>query len=297
MLALNYHHLLYFATVVEERGLVPAARRLRVSHPTVSEQVHKLEDRLGLRLFERRGRRLELTEHGRMVYGYAEQIFGMGAALLDAVEGRRLGRAVTCRVGVDSVLPKLEVRRVLSPVMDELGDALSLRVTEDERDRLVDQLKARQLDVVLSDASAPSTSDRDTESSLLRSSELTLFAAPSLASRLPGIFPESLDGAPFLLPMRGTRKRRELERWMSEHRIRPRVVAEMEDSALVKAFGQDGRGVFAMPTEVEADVVAQYGVLALGVAVGVQARVFAITSTSDNVAVKVLLAQRTTPSS
>ena len=128
---LNYRHLECFVAVVEEGGLVPAANRLNVSHPTVSEQIKKLEEHFELSLFERQGRRLQLTDAGKMVYGYAEQVFGVGAALLEAVDGQRLGRTVSVRVGVDSVLAKLAVRQLLSPLFDIFGEALRFRCIED----------------------------------------------------------------------------------------------------------------------------------------------------------------------
>lgn len=283
---LNYHHLLYFAAVVEEGGLVPAAKRLGVSHPTVSEQLRKLEEHLGLALFERRGRRLGLTDNGRMVYRYAEQIFGMGAALLEAVEGRRAGRTVLCRVGVDGVLPKLVVRRALAPVMDALGDALRLRCVEDQHDALVGRLHARQLDVVLTDVRAP---DRTLKSHPLGSSSLTLFATHALAARHGADFPRALDEAPFLLPMPSTRIRRELERFFGQHRITPRVVAEVEDSGLLKALGEDGRGIFAMPTSVDREVCDQYGVEVVGRVPELDVPLYAITDADDHPAVRVLL--------
>ncbi len=288
--SLNYHHLLYFSTVVEEGGLVPAARRLGVSHPTISEQVKKLEERLGLTLFERRGRRLHLTEHGAEVHAYAREMFDIGAALADVVEARRSGRTVLARVGIDSVLAKLLVRQLLSPVIDALGPALRLRCTEDERESLVAQLRSRRLDVVLSDTPAQ-VSGEGVHGRLLASSDMAFFAAPSLADRLEGDFPACLDGAPFLLPMGTTRKRRELDRWLGEQRVVPHVVAEIEDSGLLKAFGQEGRGVFAMPAVVADEVERQYEVRTIGAAPDVRARVFALTTDAgeSHRAVKLLL--------
>ena len=286
---LNYHHLLYFATVVEQGGLVSAAKHLGVSHPTVSEQVHTLENHLGLSLFERRGRKLHPTENGRMVYSYAAQIFGIGDALLDAVEGRRAGRSILCRVGIDSVIPKLSVRRLLTPVLQHFGDALRLRCTESEREGLFAQLSTRQLDLVLTDSPLATTGEGELHSTMVSSSKLAIFAAPSLASRLEGSFPECLDEAPFLFPMPATRLRRELESWLGEHRIRPHVAAEMEDSGLLKAFGEEGHGVFAMPENVASEVCRQYGVTVLGLA-SVEAPIFAVTRTDENAAVSALLA-------
>ncbi len=272
---LNYHHLRCFAAVVEEEGIVPASKRLGVSHPTVSEQIHKLEDQLQLSLFERRGRRLHLTDDGRMIYGYAAQIFGVGSALLDAAEGRRTGRTVVGRIGIDSVLAKLVVRQTLSPIMDALGAALQLRCIENERENLFDQLRARQLDIVLTDSPAYQSTGESLQSHIATKSSVAFFAHRSL--RLKGRFPTLLDGAPFLLPMPTTRLRRELEGWMMSAGIHPHIAAEIEDSGLIKAFGQEGRGVFVMPSSVSDEVARQYDVEVVGVAEDVEVRVYAIT--------------------
>lgn len=289
---LNYHHLLYFALVVEEGGLLPAAERLGVSHPTISEQLKKLEAQLGVRLFERRGRKLQLTEDGAVVHGHARELFGIGAALMEVVEARRSGRTVLARVGTDSVLAKLLVRQLLAPMLDESGDGLHLRCVEDEREQLISQLLARRLDVVLSDA--PSHLQGNVvRTFLLTHSPIAFFAAPKLAAEMDLVrgFPRALDGAPFLVPFAMTRQRRELERWLGEHRVRPRIVAEIEDSGLLKAFGQDGRGVFAMPEAVRTEIERQYEVVCIGSAASVEARVFALTTEASetNPAVRALL--------
>ena len=292
-LHLNYHHLLYFALVVQEGGLVPAANRLGISHPTVSEQVKKLEAQLGLRLFERRGRRLQLTEAGRVVYRHARELFGVGAALVEAVEAWRGGRTVLGRIGIDSVLAKLVVRRVLAPVLDGLGDALHLRCVEEGRDELLQELQARHLEVVLSDASSGAAPE-GLRTRQLDSSEIAFFAAPRLIDQLEGPFPGCLENAPFLLPLALTRLRRELERWLGERRIQPRIVGEIADSGLLKALGQDGRGVFAMPASVASEIEHQYDVRMLGLADGLEARVFAVTTAAaeDHPVVRQLFDER-----
>ena len=273
---LNYHHLRCFVAVVEEGGLAPAARRLSVTHPTISEQLRKLEANLGLELFDRRGRRLRLTDSGHMVYRHAAQIFGVGASLLAAVEARRTGRAVLGRIGVDSVLPKLSVRRILSIIFDGLGPSLRLRCTEDQREPLVAALESRQLDLVLSDAPARAFGSAAVESVRIRSGHLALYASPALAAQLEGPFPERLHRAPFLLSMPGSRRRRDLERWLGEQRIEPRIVAEVEDSGLIKALGQDGRGIFAMPAVLADDICGAYGVEVVGEIASLEERMFAI---------------------
>lgn len=273
---LNYHHLRCFVAVVDEGGLAPAAKRLGVTHPTISEQLRKLEEHLGLELFDRRGRRLRLTEHGHLVYDHASQIFGVGAALLASVEARRSGRVVLGRIGVDSMLAKMAVRRVLSRLLDHIGPTLRLRCIEGAPEPLVAALEARQLDLVLSDAPARAFGSAAVASVPIAASHLALFAAPALAERLEGAFPRCLHRAPFLLSMPGTRRRRELERWLGEHQIEPRVAAEIEDSGLLKALGQDGRGIFAMPAALADEICAAYGVVVLGEIEALGERLFAI---------------------
>ncbi len=275
---LNYHHLQYFAAIVEEGGLVPAAKRLGVSHPTVSEQVKKLESALSLKLFERLGRRLQLTQDGELVYGYATQIFGVGSALLDAVEGRRAGQGVLARIGVDSGLAKLLVRQVLLPLLGEFEEAPQLRCVENTHERLMARLRAHELDVVLSDSPADPVLGEPATSHLLAASGAAFFATPALRAELGGSFPECLDGAPLLVPLAGTRFRRELERWLLEQGLRVRIAGEVEDSGLLKALGQSGCGVFVMPAVLQREICRQYGVVRVGTTDDVEARVFAIAT-------------------
>lgn len=249
----------------------------------------KLEEHLGLSLFDRSGRRLRLTEDGKLVFGFAEQIFGLGSHLLEAVENRRTGQTVVCSVGVDSVLPKLEVRRMLQPLLTLFGDRLQLRCEEGGRSGLVGKLRARALDLVLSDAPSVLSATVDLRSAQLADSALALFAAPGLQDTLVGPFPACLDGAPFLLPMPTTRARREIERWLGMHELRPRVAAEMEDSGLIKAFGQQGVGVFAMTNAVADEVCAQYSVAVLGVTEEVRARTFMLTHAEPTKPARALL--------
>lgn len=294
---LNYHHLLYFAAVVEEGGLVPASRRLGVSHPTVSEQIKRLESQLGLKLFERRGRRLQITQDGELVYRHASQIFGMGATLMQAVARRQEGQAVLMRVGVDSGLAKLMVRQVLLPFFDQFAEPPQLRCVESSHAGLIARLESHELDVVLSDAPAGPAHDAGTRSDLLATSGVSFFAAPDLRAGLSGAFPTCLDGASFLLPLAATRIRREFERWLSEQDLRIRVAGDIEDSGLLKALGQSGRGVFMMPSVLQEDVCAQYGVECIGATDAIEARVFAITTGTphSNATVRALFAAHRLP--
>ena len=273
---LNYHHLLYFWTVVEEGGIAAASRRLHVGRPSISMQLKSLEGFLGTPLFVRRGRHLELTETGRLVHSYADDIFRTGRELVDAVRGRPTGRPLVLRVGIADVMAKLVAFRLLEPALDLDGE-LSLQCEEDEPNRLFGRLATHELDVVLSDIALAPGMDVRAYNHLMGESTITLFAAPALADRHRGELPESLNGAPFLLPATNTAIRRSLDAWLEERDLSPVIVAEFEDSALLKVFGQAGRGIFPAPTVVQHEVCKQYGVRALTELDQVREQFFAVS--------------------
>lgn len=260
---LNYHHLLYFWTVAREGGLAPAADKLRLAHPTISTQIHLLEASLGEKLFAKQGRRLVLTDVGRVVYGFADEIFGLGRELLDTVKGRPTGRPLKLVVGIAEVVPKLIAKRLLEPAMSQ-QDPVRLLCREDKTDRLLAELASHSLDVVLTDAPLPAGSSVRAFNHLLGECGVTIFAARGLAAKHRRRFPRSLDGAPMLLPSDATALRRGLEQWFDAAQIRPRVVAEFDDSALLKEFGRDGTGLFPGPTAIEREIRRQYGVEVAG---------------------------------
>lgn len=273
---LNYQHLFYFWTVAREGGVSHAARRLRLAQPTVSGQVRALERALGVKLLERAGRGVAVTEDGRAVMRHAEAIFAEGRALLDSLSGREAARPLVLTVGVAETLPKILAYRALDPPL-RAGASTRLVCREDRPERLLADLALGELDVVLSDQPTPPGSRVRAFDHLLGESGITMFAAPALARRLARGFPGSLDGAPVLLPTDVAAVRRPLEAWFESIGARPRVVAEVEDGALMKMFGAGGAGVFPGPSVCGADIVARYGVRALGDVRGVRERVFAIS--------------------
>jgi LysR family transcriptional activator of nhaA len=273
---LNYHHLLYFYTVAREGSVARASAALRLAQPTLSGQIRKLEHALDEKLFERRGRGLVLTEMGRVAYRYAEEIFSLGDELRDALRGRPGRRPPRFVVGISDALPKLVAHRLLAASrLGERGVQLVLR--EGKTDDLLAALASQSFDLVITDAPLPSHLKVRAFNHLLGESEVTWFAAPAIARRYRAGFPKSLDGAPLLLPTDNTAMRRALDQWFEQQQIRPRVIAEIEDSALLKVFGQHGAGIFAAPSVVAKDVRSQFGVRALGVASGVRERFYAIT--------------------
>ncbi len=273
---LNYHHLHYFWLAAKEGGVSRAAEKLRLAQPTLSAQIRALGESLGGELFERRGRGLVLTELGTVVYQHADEIFGIGQELLDAVKGRSSGRMQRLVVGIADVLPKLVVYRMLQPAF-HLEEPVRLVCREGTVERLVAALGGHELDLVLSDCPLSPTSGTRAFNHLLGESSTTFFAAPKLAAKIGRGFPRCLDGAPFVMPARQSVMRRELDGWLDSNEVRPLIVAEVDDSALAKVLGQAGVGAFVGPSAMEAEICEQYAVKVVGRVPALKERYFAIS--------------------
>ncbi len=273
---LNYHHLLYFWTVAREGSIAAASKSLRLAQPTISTQIRVLEEQLGTQLFVRAHRRLELTESGRVVFRYADEIFGLGREMIEVLRERPRGRAVVLNVGLTAVVPKLVAYRLLEPAL-QLEPRINIHVHEDRFAGLLGKLANHELDVVLSDAPVGTESSVRAFNHPLGQCGISLFGTASLVARHRRNFPQSLDRAPMLLPMSGTLLRRDLERWFARLGVVPEIVAEFDDSALLNVFGQAGRGLFAGPSAIEAHIRRQYDVAVLGRTDDVIERFFAIT--------------------
>jgi len=274
---LNYHHLLYFWVVAKEGGITQASKVLHLAHPTISGQIHRLEEVMGEKLFARKGRNLVLTETGRVAFRYADEIFSLGQELVDTVKGRAGGQQQRLVVGVSDVLAKSIVHRILEPAF-RLEDKLQIVCRENRSAEafLVD-LAAQSIDVILSDVPAgPGTSVR-TFSHPLGECGTSLFASPALARTCRRGFPRSLDDTPVLLPGSDSTFRRSLNEWFAARSIRPRVVAELDDTALACVFGEAGLGVFAAPDVIEAEIRARYRVQVVGRVKAIRQRFYAIS--------------------
>jgi LysR family transcriptional regulator, transcriptional activator of nhaA len=259
---LNYHHLYYFWTVVKEGTISAACKKLGLAQPTISAQLHSLEEALGEQLFNRVGRNLVLTESGRVVYRYAEDIFLLGRELVDTLQGRPTGRPIRLKAGVADVLPKLVAYRLLEPAL-HLKEPIQLVCYEGKSSDLLARLSVHELDVVLSDSPIGQEVKVKGYNHLLGECGVTVFGTAKEAEGISD-FPHSLDGAPFLLPTENTSLRRSLNQWFEKNDIHPKVIGEFEDSALLKVFGQRGAGLFAAPSVIEEEIVEQYGVKPLG---------------------------------
>jgi LysR family transcriptional activator of nhaA len=274
---LNYHHLFYFWVVAKEGTIAAACKELHVAQPTISAQVRALEDAIGRKLFTRTGRRLVLTDTGRTVYRYAESMFSLGEELIGVLEVGGTGSPERINVGITDVLPKLVAHRLLEPV-STLDNPVRLICHEASATELLARLAIHELDVVLSDSPAGEEVSVQAFNHLLGKCGVVIVGTKDLATapRRRG-FPSSLDGAPFLLPTRNTTLRGGLERWFEAKNIHPMVVAEIEDSALLKAFGQAGAGLFAVPDVVEREVLRQYRVRVVGHLPSIEERFFGIS--------------------
>jgi LysR family transcriptional regulator, transcriptional activator of nhaA len=274
---LNYHHLLYFWTVAKEGSIARACDELRLAQPTISGQIRALEENLGEKLFTKTGRRLTLTEAGQVVYRYADEIFTLGGELIDVLKGRPRGRAVRLVVGISDVMPKLIAYRILQPAF-RLSEHVRLVCREDNPERLLLGLSAHELDIVLSDAPAQAGMRVRVFSHLLGSSGVALFASPAVAVRYRKDFPDRLDGAPFLLPTEDSASRRAVDQWLDARGIRPQIIGEFQDRALLSVFGQAGLGIFAAPIAIEKELRKYYQVVLIGTLDSVVEEFYAISA-------------------
>ena len=273
---INYHHLLYFWTAAKEGSIARACEKLTLAQPTISGQLRLLEEALGEKLFTRAGRGLVMTEVGRVVFRYADEIFSLGREMQDVLKGRPGGRPLRLFVGISDMVPKLIAYRVLQPAL-AMSESVHLICEEGSPEHLLADLAEHRLDVVLSDTPVSSLVRVKAFNHLLGTCGVTLFAVSKIAVRYRKEFPASLDDAPFLLPTKGSSLRNALDQWFDEHKIRPRLVGEFKDSALMKTFGQAGAGIFAAPSAIEKEVREHYKVGVVGRVDSITERFYAIS--------------------
>lgn len=271
---LNYRHLYYFWVVAQEGGMARAAQRLDMAVQTVSTQVRELERALGYALLKPVGRGLTLTEAGRVVQRQADQIFALGEQLPALVRAQADAPEMRLSVGISDGLPKLAVRHLMQAVIDE--PHLRLRCLEDQFDDLLGELALHRLDLVLADRPAPPHANLRLYSHALGSSALAWYAPANWARAASTDFPASLDRVPLLLPTAHAAVRPQIDRWFEQRGLRPRIVGEFEDSALLKTFGASGLGAFPAPEMVEKELVSRYGVQRVGACEGVSEAFYAI---------------------
>ncbi|WP_262965606.1 transcriptional activator NhaR [Methylobacter psychrophilus] len=277
MQRINYQHLFYFWNVAREESITRACEKLHLAQPTISGQLTVFEEAVGEKLFYKNGRKMALTDTGRVVFRYADEIFSLGQELTNTLKGRPTGRPLRLVLGVADALPKLVVYRLIEPVF-QLPEPVQIVCYEDKAERLMAEISLQGIDLVLSDAPLAQSSSANAFNHLLGECTVTVFGTPQLAAVYRPDFPRSLTGAPFLLPTSNTALRRSLDQWFDTENIHPKIQAEIEDSALIKTFGSGGAGLFVAPTTVETEIQRQYDVEIIGRIDAVKERFYAITA-------------------
>ncbi len=273
---LNFHHLRYFSTVAREGSIARASRVLHVSQPSISTQLRLLEQSLGEKLLQKHGRGLQLTEMGRLVQVYAEQIFALGRDLVDAVRDRPTGQPLRLQVGVADVVEKQLTFRLLRPAL-ALDVPVRLSVREDRPDRLVADLATFELDVVITDSAQPLHTRARVFHHALGDSPVGVFGNAALARRVRGQPPAAFAKVPLLLPPPTSSLRREIESWAGRHGVELSVLGEFEDSALAKTFAANGQGLMFAPAVLADDFRRNHGLHQAGELDGVRTGYSALT--------------------
>jgi LysR family transcriptional regulator, transcriptional activator of nhaA len=274
---LNFHHLRYFWMVARKGGVRKAAEALHVSQPSISAQLRLLEESLGQKLFRRSGRNLVLTDAGQLVLNYADEIFSAGRELMNAIKQRPGKHPIRLNIGLTDAFPKLITFEILRAAFRS-DEAVHVICREGEIGPLVNQLQAHRLDIILADEPASSTLKAKTFNHRLGRSGITFCAVPALSAKLRRNFPQSLDGAPALLPATNMGMRAAVEAWFDKQGIRPRVVGEFEDSALMEVCSAGGRGFTVVHTVIDRAALKHYNLRVIAKVQDCSSEFYAITA-------------------
>ncbi len=276
-ISLNFKHLRYFWMVAKSGSIARASEQLHLTPQSISGQLSELEEALGVKLFRRAGRGLELTDTGQRLLGYAEQIFTLGDELLDSLRENALPQSVPFRVGIADSVPKMVAYRLVEPSLVS-AEPIKLICREGRLATLLADLAVHRLDMVIADRPMPDNLNVRGYDHFLGESGVSIFAKATLIAKASGKFPQCLDAAPFLMPGAEVVLHARLQRWFEAERLRPRSVGEFDDSALLMAFGQAGAGFFAAPTAIEDTIARQYEVEVVGRIDTVREQIYAITN-------------------
>ena len=273
---INYKHLHYFWVVAKQGGIARASERLHLTPQTISGQISLLEDSIGQALFTKAGRGLELTETGRMVLSYAEEIFSVGGELEDALRNLPPDRPMIFKVGIADVVPKTIAYRLLAPALS-MSEPVRIICRENNLANLLAELALHRVDMVIADGPIPPGINVRGFNHVLGECGISFLAVPNLVRSLRKDFPRSLNGAPLLIPSETNLVQAKLLQWFDSRRIYPRILGEFDDSALMKVFGQAGAGIFIIPTPIATEVAKQYGVRIIGSTDEVREQYYAIS--------------------
>jgi LysR family transcriptional activator of nhaA len=274
---INFKHLHYFWVVAKQGGVMRASENLHITPQTISGQIRLLEEQLGHSLFKKVGRNLELTDTGRRVLGYADDIFSLGYELEENIKNAPKDRAQLLRVGVADVVPKSIAYRLLEPAL-HIDEPVRFVCKENSLESLLGDLALHKLDIVIADGPIPQRLGIKGYNHPLGECGITFLAAPALASTMEPDFPSNLTGKPFLMPSDLSLVQSQLLQWLDRYNVLPNIVGEFDDSALMKAFGQGGTGIFVVPTAIAEEVANQYGVIIIGETDEIREQFYAITT-------------------
>lgn len=277
MQSINFKHLHYFWVVAHEGSIARAGEKLNITPQTISGQLTLLEERFGQDLFVRQGRNLAITEVGRLVLRYADDIFDLGKELTDVLRGVPAIGPAEFIVSASSALPKTIVYKIIEPALDQPHE-LSLTCKEGPVENILADLAVHEVDMVLTDTPLTSAFSIKAYNHFLGDAPLSFFATAELTSKYSKNFPESLHGAPMLIPTRQNAVRQLFDRWLDDTGIRPNVKGQFDDSALMKSFGQAGLGIFFMPSIIEQEVCNAFNVEVLGTISQIKQRFYAISA-------------------
>ncbi|MGA9524464.1 MAG: LysR substrate-binding domain-containing protein [Myxococcaceae bacterium] len=272
---LNFHHLLYFWSVARTGSIAAASRELFLSPPAISTQIKTLETSVGARLLKRTPRGFELTDTGRLVFAYADDIFRIGSELAQALEAQTNGQRL--RVGLGQMIPKLLAEQLLRPVFEDGPGDVVVQCREAWNETLFDELLAHELDVVIADAPTLPRGSAAVQQQLLFELPVGFYGSASHA-HVAGDFPRRLDAASLLVPTASSGLRKDLTDWLERHEVRPRIAGEFDDGGLLITFAQKGLGIFAAPLSLRAELEERHGLLLLGEAEGLTVSLYGVAT-------------------
>lgn len=277
MAALNFKHLRYYWMVAKTGSIAKAAEQLHLTAHAISGQINEFEETLGVELFRKAGRNIELTEAGRRILNYADTIFNTSDQLLDELRDQMATRRRTLRIGIADAVPKIIAYRLIQPALT-LEEPIRINCREGRLDLLLGELALHKLDLIIADRPLSPGSNVRAYNHLLGECGLTVFATSALARQYKGTFPQNLDKAPFLIPGEDVTIQARLLRWFEEQHLRPTIIGEFDDGALMKAFGSSGAGFFVAPSAMQREICLQHNVVAVGDIPAIMEQIYVITT-------------------
>jgi len=258
---INYHHLIYFKEIAEKGSISKASQTLKVGQPALSSQLKSLEESLGVKLFERRNKRLFLTEPGKVALEYASQINSLGQELKAVIQGHACHKQLHLSVGSLDSIPKRLICDIVDFAHQKTGCFLS--IFEDSIDSLLRQLQAHQIEVIISDHKITTHENEKIFSKKILNRPVVAYASPDF-QHLKKKFPQSLENVPCILPTRHSKLRNDIQHFLEVNDIEAKIIAETQDTSLQKILATKGDGVIFLPEFTTEELVLNNSLISLG---------------------------------